>query len=119
MDLGVNVVDVVIGSMLMPPAIALLNQAKWNSQVKGLVALLVCALGALVTVFLRGPVNLVDWRNTVVVVAAAALVSYRVWWKPSGFAPALEAATSGRRARVVDAPVTEPSARASDAPPRQ
>ncbi len=110
MDVGVNVVDIVIGSALMPPAIALVNQARWNSQLKGLIALAVCALGALITVFLRGPVHFADWRNTVVVVAAAALVSYRVWWKPSGMAPAIEAATSGSRSHVVDAPATEPKA---------
>lgn len=105
MGVDVNVIDLLIGSALMPPIIAVVNQPRFPSAVKGLVALLACLLAALVTEWVRGPIDLAGWRNTAVVVTGAALVLYRVWWQPSGIAPAIELVTSGRAA-TVDTPAT-------------
>lgn len=102
----------VIGALL-PLVIALVNQAHWPAQAKGLVALAACVVAATVTEYVQGHVNLTDWRTAVVVVTGAALVSYRALWKSSGIADWLERLTS-----FGDTPATpaEPTARVTPAP---
>lgn len=91
---GVDVIDVVVGALLMPPVIAVLNRCHWPSQVKALVAFAACLLGALVVQWFRGPVDFADWRATAVGVTGAALVMHQVFWRPSGLVPAIERATT-------------------------
>lgn len=92
--MDINAFDLAMGAMVLPPLIAVINQRHWPAQLKGLLALLVCALYALVVLIIRGPVDLRDWRNTLLLVAGAAFAAYRLWWQPSGIAPAIEAATT-------------------------
>ncbi len=90
----INSVDVAIAAVILPPLVALINQRKWPSQLKGLVALLVMCVYALGASWLRGPLDFSDWRNTALTVAAAGFAAYKLWWQPSGIAPAIEEATS-------------------------
>lgn len=92
--MDVNPIDLLIGLAVMPPLIAVLNQCRWSPPVKGVSALVACLLVALGMEFLRGPLAVSGWRDTAMVVAASAFASYKVWWRPSGIAPALEDATS-------------------------
>lgn len=92
--MDVNAFDVTVGAALLPPAIAVINQWHWSAQLKGLAALLVCALYALGITIVRGRVHWDNWRDVLLTVAGAAFVAYRVWWQPSGIAPAIEAATT-------------------------
>jgi hypothetical protein len=92
--MDVNAFDLAMGAVLLPPVIAVINQRRWPAQLKGLVALLVCAVYALVVMIVRGPVNWADWRDVLLAAAGAAFISYRMWWQPSGIAPAIEHATS-------------------------
>ena len=98
--LNVNPVDVAMGALVVPPIIAIINQRRWPSQVKGLVALAVCLLYALAVVWIRGGVDLQHWRNSALVIGAAAFAMYKLWWQPSGIAPAIEAVTSTDTPRV-------------------
>lgn len=92
--MDINPIDLLIGSAAMPPIIALLNQRQWAAQVKALVALAACLLMALLIEYLRGPLEISEWRDTALVVAGTAFASYRLWWQPSGIAPAVEDATT-------------------------
>lgn len=92
--MDVNPIDLLVGSAVMPPVIALLNQRQWSAQMKGLVALLACLLVALGVEAARGPLALASWRDTALVVAGSAFAGYRLWWQPSGIAPAVETATT-------------------------
>lgn len=96
--MDVNPVDLLIGSAIMPPVIAVLNRRAWSSQAKGAVAMVACLLAALLVEFLRGPLAVTGWRDTAIVVAGSSMVAYRLWWQPSGIAPAVEAATSPKPA---------------------
>lgn len=87
-------VDALIGGILMPLIIALINQWHWSSKLKAIVALLACMVAAAVVQWLRGPLNVHAWRDTLVVITGAALIMYHTWWRPSTIAPALEAATT-------------------------
>ncbi len=85
--------DVWVGAAL-PLVIAVINQRRWPGPVKGLVTLVVCALAALLTVWLQGPIDWSNWRITATWITGAALASYHLLWKPSTIAPRIEAATS-------------------------
>lgn len=92
-------VDIVVGSLL-PFAIALVNQRTWSPVVKGAVALAVCFVSAAIAESIRGDLDWHDWRNTVIVITGATLVSYHTFWKPSTVAPVVEDKTTvvGRHA---------------------
>lgn len=89
-----NAFDVAMAAVVLPPLIAVINRRYWTPQLKGLAALFVCMAYALLVVVLRGPVDFRDWRNTVLVVAGVAFGFYKIWWQPSGIAPAIEATTT-------------------------
>jgi hypothetical protein len=85
----------VVGTIL-PPLLAVLIQPGWRREVKGLVALLVCCLIALVICWLAGDLTReADLATTVLTVFGVAQVLYATYWKPSGIAPAIERRTSG------------------------
>lgn len=92
--MDVNPVDVGLAAAVLPPVVALINQRRWPAQLKGLVALAVCLLYATLAVWLRGPIVFSAWRDAALTVAGTAFAAYRLWWQPSGIAPAVEAATS-------------------------
>jgi hypothetical protein len=86
-------VDGLLGFAL-PALIAIINQWRWPSPVKGGIAVLVCVGAATLAEWLRGPLNWVDWRSTVLVIGGTALASYTVFWRPSAIAPTIEQSTS-------------------------
>lgn len=85
-----------IGAVL-PPLIALVNQATWSSAWKFIVAVLTSIAVSAVTVWLRGEFSPTNWFRSALVVALAAIATYHTGWKPSGIAPSIEVATSARR----------------------
>ncbi len=88
--------DAVLG-FLMPLAVAFLNQTRWPRVIKGLCAFAVCAVTALITVFVRNDdFDLTNWVRTLLVVFVTAIATYHFWWKPSEIAPRVEQATSTR-----------------------
>lgn len=90
---GLPIQDVLIGSVVMPPIVAVVNQSRWPAPLKGTVALVVCLVAALLLTVLRGPVTWLDWRATALAVCGSAFAAYKLWWQPSGIAPAIEQAT--------------------------
>jgi hypothetical protein len=95
--MDIDPVDVGIAAVVLPPVIAMINQRRWPAPAKGLTALAACLLYALAAVWLRGPVDFADWRNVALTVVGSALAAYKLWWQPSGIAPAIEKATSPSR----------------------
>lgn len=89
-------VNLVIGGVLMPFIIALINQAHWSAKLKGVVAFLACLAAAAVVEALRHRLTWDDWRPTAEVIVGAALAMYKWLWGPtaSGLAPAIESATT-------------------------
>ncbi len=88
--------DAVLG-FFMPVVIAFLNQTRWPATMKGLCAFAVCAVAALITVYVRDDgFALTSWVRTLLVVFLTAIATYHFWWKPSTIGPAVEQATSTR-----------------------
>lgn len=95
MDSTTVIEQVGVGAVIMPPIVALINQAHWKAPVKAIVALLVCLAGAAVWQWWQhGPLSLSTWRESATVIALSAFAAYRVWWQPSRIAPAIENGTS-------------------------
>lgn len=83
-----------IAGFVAPPIIAVINRRAWSSEVKGIVAFLVCVVFAIgVTWYWRPDL---DWRNlrlVFAVVFSTAIVTYHQFYKPSGIAPSIERKT--------------------------
>lgn len=87
-------IDLMVGAVVLPPIIAVVNQAHWPAPVKGVVAAITCCISALIAVYLRGPVHVATWRDTAMLTALGAFGAYRIFWRPTGLAPVLEAITT-------------------------
>lgn len=85
-------------AFLLPPILAVLMQAGWSSQVKAVVAFVVCAAVAFVIVWVNGLADPADYVRTALVVLTVAQATYQGFWRSSGIAPAIERATSRRAA---------------------
>jgi hypothetical protein len=95
-DIGVQPVDLTMAAFVLPPIISILNQRKWQSEVKALVALLICACYSAGVTVLRGEMayGWQQWRNALLQVCLGTFVSYKMFWIPSGLATRIENATS-------------------------
>ena len=79
---------------VLPPVIAIVNQPRWASPVKGLLMLAVAALVGLGTAYFNGDFDGKPVITCMLLAAVAIGTSYYTVWKPSGIAPGIERATS-------------------------
>lgn len=86
--------DLTMAAFVLPPLISLVNQRRWPSEVKALVALGLCVVYAALATLVRGDVSWQEWRNATLQVTAATLAAYKLFWNPSNLAPRLETATT-------------------------
>ena len=93
-DIGIEPVDLTMAAFVLPPIISILNQRKWQSEIKALVALLICAVYSAVVTLLRHEINWLEWRNALLQVCAGTFVAYKLFWIPSGLAAKIENRTS-------------------------
>jgi hypothetical protein len=82
-----------IGAVL-PILIAIVQQPRWSSQVRQVIAVGVAALGGVGTVLASGNFDAQNWLVTLVAVIGAAQASYALIFKPSGVAAKIEEKTS-------------------------
>lgn len=83
----------VIGGFLAPVAIAVINREEWSSQMKGIVAFLVCFVAAGFVAWYDRSLTTHNLRETLPLVFGAAIATYHWFWKPSGIAPTIEKKT--------------------------
>lgn len=79
---------------LAPALVATINRVAWPAWLKGVVVIVVSIAGGGITAYLTGQLTAVTWTHAALVVAAAALATYRLWWHPTGIGPALERAVN-------------------------
>jgi len=77
-----------------PLVIAVIQQAAWSPRRKSVVAFVFYLIVAAVTAWLNGIFSAVGLVTAVLVVFVVAANAYKALWKPTGVAPAIEAATS-------------------------
>lgn len=79
---------------VLPLVIALVNQRKWSSGAKAVIAAVVCLGGAVAVCLHAGAVDPKDIAGAAIIVITVAKALYEGFWKPTGIAPAIEGATS-------------------------
>ena len=80
--------------LLVPLIVSFVNQTHWKSQVKGLVAIVVSLVAAVVTSWAAGDLHGRSLATSFLIVLGATLTTYRVFWKPTGIADSVESATT-------------------------
>lgn len=84
----------------LPPVLAVVMQAGWRSEIKGVIAFAACLVAASGTVWLQGDLESgTDLTTSFLLVFTGAIGTYRLYWRPSGIAPAIERATDVGRER--------------------
>lgn len=78
----------------LPGLIAVITREAWSPKAKSVAAFAVCLAAAAVTAAAAGDLTPAGWGAGVLIVFAAARTSYAGLWRPTGVAPAIEAATS-------------------------
>ncbi|MEW2164433.1 hypothetical protein AB0912_15775 [Streptomyces sp. NPDC007084] len=81
-------------AFVLPPVMAFVIQPRWGGPLKGIFALLIAAGDGIGTAYVNHEFegrSIVTCMLTAVVVIG---VAYHTLWRPSGIAPAIEAATS-------------------------
>lgn len=76
----------------VPVVLSWLMKQSWGTQVKQLVAMLVCLAATGVNMAVAGQLDrTADWVESFTMVYAASQITYQLLWKPSGIDPALKA----------------------------
>jgi len=83
-----------IVGFFLPHLIALVNQSHWKTGLKSIIAFGICLVGAVVVTYATGDLDFHNWAASAGVIFAAAQVSYKGLWRPTGAAPALEESTT-------------------------
>lgn len=84
---------------LAPLLVAVVNQPRWSSRVRRIIAIVVSLILAVLALAITGGLSAVngDFRSIAVAVLAVigvAQVAYAILWKPTGITNAVESATS-------------------------
>ncbi|WP_404949129.1 hypothetical protein HFP70_35695 [Streptomyces sp. ARC14] len=91
---------------LLPLVTAIVQRPHWSVQTKQLVAVVVALVAGVATVVSSG--GLAQFENgwlsigTIGAVLAASQAAYDLIWKPTSLAPAIESATTPKRARAAE-----------------
>ncbi|MDN4646460.1 hypothetical protein [Arthrobacter sp. PsM3] len=92
-----------------PLVIAVIQQSRWSARRQSILAFLFYVVVAAVTAYLNGIFTAVGLVTAVLIVFVVASTAYKNLWKPTGAAPAIEAATSPGAAVVPKHSATVPS----------
>lgn len=83
-----------IVGFLLPPALSIVMQTGWSTQLQALVAFLACALAGAGTAYFQGDLTGRRFVEAGLVVLVATIATYKGFWKPTRVSPTIEAATS-------------------------
>jgi len=86
----------VVGT-LVPLVVAAVEQAHWSTPVRAVVGMVIAAAAGVITTWIVGDVD--DTRSLVIgalLTLVTSIATYLGFWRPTGIAPRIEAATSPR-----------------------
>jgi len=83
-----------IVGFFLPIAASVIIQQKWAQPVKAVAGFLCCVTAAVGTAYFTGLLDPTDVARCFLVVFTLAIAAYYGFWKPTGIAPKIEAATS-------------------------
>lgn len=85
--------SLIIG-FFMPPVQAVIQQSTWSSQVRSGVNFVACCVAGAGVAYFQGDFTGRRFVESGLVVLVTTIAVYTGTWKPTGVAPAIEAATS-------------------------
>jgi VIT1/CCC1 family predicted Fe2+/Mn2+ transporter len=85
--------SLVVGFFL-PPALAIVQQAKWSTVLRSFVAFCACALAGAGVAYFQGDLTGKRFVEAGLVVLVTAMATYRNFWKTTTIAPRIEAVTN-------------------------
>lgn len=83
---------VVVG-FAMPPIIEAINRRSWSSELKAIMAFVLCIPAAVLVIYVMGYWRPEDLLRTFLIIFAAAIAFHRFYWKPSGMSDEIAAKT--------------------------
>ncbi|UUG69985.1 membrane protein [Arthrobacter phage Bauer] len=103
--LGPAALWLMVVSFVLPPVISVIQQSRWSARVQSVVAFVVYLIVAAVWALLNGIFTAASFVVAALVVFVIAGNSYKLLWKPTGIAAAIETATP-----IADKPVASDTA---------
>jgi hypothetical protein len=79
---------------LLPFLIAIVQQPRWSSGFRQIIAVVVSVIAGVGTVLVSGNFDVQNWLVTLVAVIGAAQAAYALVWRPTNVAPTIEAKTA-------------------------
>jgi lysylphosphatidylglycerol synthetase-like protein (DUF2156 family) len=83
-----------IVGVVMPLIVALITQTHWERCTQALTAVAVCVVVGVGTCYFNGALDVRDLAASILRIFIAAIAAYYGFWKPTGIAPRLQAATT-------------------------
>lgn len=83
-----------IVGFLSPLVISVLQQPRWTEGLRALVAFVFSLVVAVPTAYFAGDLEGKDYITAALLILVTAISTYRNFWKNTGVAPSIEAATS-------------------------
>ena len=83
-----------IVGFFLPPVLAIVQQTKWSSALRAIVAFLACALAGAGVAYFQGDLTGKRFIEAGLVILVTAVATYQSFWKPTAIAPAIEAKTN-------------------------
>jgi|GEM_PF-1518238 len=80
--------------VFLPMAIAFVTQAHWSAMAKGIATFVVSLIAAIGTAYFAGQLNRGDIVSSLLIILVMATLTYQTFYRPSGVAPKIEAATT-------------------------
>lgn len=78
----------------LPLVVAAIQQPKWSESARSIVTFLTCLIAAGGTAFFQHNLTGRGLVSAALFVTVSALTTYKLVWKPTGVAPAIERATT-------------------------
>jgi hypothetical protein len=79
---------------LLPPVLAIVMQARFSQQVRAAIAFVACVIAGAGVAYFQGDLTGKRFVSAALIVLTTGLATYRNFWKPTGVAPTIEAATN-------------------------
>lgn len=83
-----------IVGFVLPPVLAVVQQSKWSSRLRAVVAFGACAVAGAGVAYFQGDLTGKRFVEAGLVVLVTAVATYRNFWRPTGIAPGIEAKTN-------------------------
>jgi uncharacterized membrane protein YfcA len=85
-----------IVGFLLPPVMAILQQTKFDTALKAILAFIACLAVSVPTVYLQGSGDFTweRWSTALLTILTTAMATYHGFWKPTNVAPTIEKATN-------------------------